>query len=62
MKDGPISGNTCKDGGGTPGGIPSGYMKGTTGLDAMSEDGGDIGIAPPAAKTAGGIAWIKVSR
>lgn len=54
-----MSGNTCNDGGGTPEGIPSGYMKGTRGLNAMSEagwPGGIEGMVPPAAKTAGGMA------
>lgn len=60
-----MRGKTCKDGGGTPGGMPSGYIKGTIGLDAISDawwpDDIDA-IDPPAAKTAGGIAWMSVSR
>ena len=54
--DGFVRGNTCNEGGGTPEGVPAGYMNGDMGLVVPSRAGCIGGIAPPAAKTAGGMA------
>lgn len=63
--DGLVRGKTCNDGGGIPEG-KLGYMNGTAvAAFEVSDCGGLRGLGagfPPAAKTAGGIACIKVSR
>lgn len=59
--DGFVSGKTCKDGGGTPAGkLWFAEAKDAKGLEMLSEDNiwgvSPDAPAPPAAKTAGGIA------
>ena len=65
--DGFVSGKTCKDGGGTPAGkVWFAEAKDARGLAMLSGecDWADVmaaAPAPPAAKTAGGIAWMRIS-
>lgn len=58
--EGLVRGKTCNDGGGIPEGKVGNIVE--EGLEACSDCGGLSAGLPPAAKTAGGIAWIRVSR
>jgi hypothetical protein len=58
--DGFIRGVTLREGGGIAAGYAWFWSNGTEGWWSKEEDGGKD--APPAAKTAGGIAWIRFSR